>query len=731
VIDWPGEDGPVSVEASGKGLVRFGAFEVDLRTGEVRKHRLRMRLQDQPLQVLVALIDRPGEIVTRDELVRRLWADGTVIDYEGGLNAAVTRLRQALSDSAGRPRYIETVARRGYRWIAPVERDEERPPATVDHNIRPTQSLPAPRAVSKLVAAGVAAAAISLGAVAWWALVTHNRPEHAITVLPLTTGLGAEANASFSPDGTLIVYEWEQEDHRRHIYMKEVGAGDPVPLTSGPSAEYGPEWSPDGRLIAFLRANGPGALDLYVVPPLGGVERKIATMPCPDPILTRHLVRRMAWTADANHVVVSVGGRRGQGEGLLLVSIADGSQRWLTDPNPDANSGDREPAVSPDGRQVAFVRGETAGIQTIFLLPLTADLRPAGLPQPLPGSSRSRSPAWSRDGKEILFTGMVPGLADGGLAKLRIAGGAPVRIPLAGVAANTPTVSRTGRVAFTRIRLESGIWQQEVSYGSRPAPPPVRLTKVSTIDGNADYSPDGRRITFASDRSGTRQIWTCARTGAPCQALTSFAVSYGAGSPRWSPDGRQIAFDSGANGRMHIYVVDANGGSPRRLTDDQTGGVVPRWSHDGAWIYFSSSRSGANEIWKIPSAGGAPLRVTRSGGFVAMEAPAANALFYTKAPEEADLFRSDMDGSHERLVLRGVAKRGFVVTSDRIYYLHEDADASPSLRVFMLPSADDQLIARIVEPIYLGLGLSPDGGYLIYTQIRIASNLMLAEGVFR
>jgi dipeptidyl aminopeptidase/acylaminoacyl peptidase len=439
----------------------------------------------------------------------------------------------------------------------------------------------------------------------------------------------------------------------------------------------------------------------------------------------------MAWTADANHVVVSVGGHRGQGEGLLLVSIADGSQRWLTDPKPDVILGDREPAVSPDGRQLAFVRGEPAGTQTIFLLPLTADLRPAGLPQPLPGSGRSRSPAWSRDGKEILYTGMGPGMADAGLSKLRIAGGAPVRIPSAGVAASMPTVSRTGRVAFTRIRLESGIWRQEVPSGSRPALQPVRLTKVSTIDGNADYSPDGQRITFASDRSGTRQIWTCTSIGAPCQALTSFGVSYGAGSPRWSPDGQQIAFDSGADGRMHIYVVNANGGSPRRLTDDLTGGVVPRWSHDGAGIYFSSSRSGANEIWKIPSTGGAPVRVTRSGGFVSMEAPAANALFYTKTPEQADLFRSDMDGSHERLVLRGVAKRGFVVTSDRIYYLHEDADASASLRVFMLQSGDDQRIAQIVEPIFLGLGLSPDGRYLIYTQIRIASNLMLAERVFR
>jgi Tol biopolymer transport system component len=312
-----------------------------------------------------------------------------------------------------------------------------------------------------------------------------------------------------------------------------------------------------------------------------------------------------------------------------------------------------------------------------------------------------------------------------------VAGGEPMRILSAGTAAAMPTVSRTGRVAFSRIKIESGIWRQEVSSEGRPVLPPVPLTKAATIDGDADYSPDGRHIVFASDRSGTRNIWTCQSDGAHCHALTSFGASYGTGSPRWSPNGRQIAFDSSAAGRMDVYVMDANGGSPRRLTLDQKGGHVPRWSRDGAWIYFTSSRSGADEIWKIPSAGGAPVRVTHAGGFIAMETPVANALFYTKTPEQADLFRCEIDGSHERLVLRGVAKQGFVVTQDRVYYLHQDPDASVSLRAFMLEGGAETRIAQFVEPMFLGLGLSPDGRYLLYTQMRIASNLMLAEGVFR
>src|SRR4051795_4395402 len=95
--------------------VRFGVFEVDLDRAELRKHGLRVRLQEQPFQVLATLLSSPGEVVTREELIHRLWPDGTVVDFDRGLNAAVTRLRQALSDLNETPRHVETVARGAYR----------------------------------------------------------------------------------------------------------------------------------------------------------------------------------------------------------------------------------------------------------------------------------------------------------------------------------------------------------------------------------------------------------------------------------------------------------------------------------------------------------------------------------------------------------------------------------------------------------------------------------------
>ena len=117
--------------SAGTREVRFGVFKVDLRTGELYKHGLRLKLQDQPFKILVLLLERPGDVVTREELRQKLWPADTFVDFDTSLNTAIKKLRDALCDSAEKPRYIETLPRRGYRFIAPVENGDLTPPATV------------------------------------------------------------------------------------------------------------------------------------------------------------------------------------------------------------------------------------------------------------------------------------------------------------------------------------------------------------------------------------------------------------------------------------------------------------------------------------------------------------------------------------------------------------------------------------------------------------------------
>src|ERR1700733_14962301 len=104
-----------------RGPLRFGVFEVDLRAGELRKHGLRVRLQEQPFQVLAMLVEHPGEVVTREELQKKLWPSDIFVDFDHGLNKAITKVRDALGDSAESPHFVETVGRRGYRFLLEVK----------------------------------------------------------------------------------------------------------------------------------------------------------------------------------------------------------------------------------------------------------------------------------------------------------------------------------------------------------------------------------------------------------------------------------------------------------------------------------------------------------------------------------------------------------------------------------------------------------------------------------
>ena len=710
--------------------VRFGVFEVDLRSAELRKQGLRVRLQEQPFQVLAALLERPGEVVTREELIRRLWADGTVVDFDRGLNAAITRLRQALSDGADVPRYVETVARRGYRFIAPIETiDEKAHAASVPIPPPSTRPFKQPSGPMVLGALGIALSSALFAGWWWFAPSLANRAEPALHVVPLTAGGGQERNPSFSPDGSQVVYEWMPEDGARHLYVKVVGAGDPIALTSGSDSDHGPAWSPDGRLIAFLRELNESTVKIFVIPPVGGVERQVAEAASPDYLVLQRFHRRLDWTRDSRHVIVSVPEHIGGPERLLLVSVDSGEKRWLTNPFDGARYEDREPAVSPDGRTVAFARGELAVNEVIHLLPLSDGLLPAGPPRRVPSAGRGRSPAWTPDGKRILYSDLNPGTTfNSGIWVVGLdRRDTPRLLQALGRNAAIPTFSQTGRLAYSRLITESDLWRQEIPNHSGAISSPVRLSGSASLDFNPQYSPDGAKIAFSSDRYGRREIWTCASDGTHCDQVTRFNTEFVTGTPRWSPDGKQIVFDSSVGGNSHIYVVNATGGSPRRMTDSQTRGLLPSWSHDGKWIYFCSAATGRREVWKVPCSGGHAVQVTRNGGYIAFDSPDSRFLYYTKTEQNAKLFRSSVDGSGETEVLAGVANRAFVVTSDRIFYERENPNHSTDIRAFSLATGKDVRLLSIPAKLFLGLSVSPDGKYLAYSQFRVKSNLMLVD----
>src|SRR5215471_2526370 len=203
----------MAAPSTSSSIVRFGPFEADLTARELRKQGRKVRLQEQPFRVLALLLQRPGEVVMREDLRQALWPADTFVEFDHGLNTAIKKIRQALNDSADSPRFIETLPRQGYRLLMPVEVPQ---PLAVNQ--------PHHRLVNWLA---VLLGTTAIGAAGAWFL-SRSEPEDSIQPIPLTTYVGAETGPSLSPDGTQIAFTWDGETRDNFdIYVKAVGSETP------------------------------------------------------------------------------------------------------------------------------------------------------------------------------------------------------------------------------------------------------------------------------------------------------------------------------------------------------------------------------------------------------------------------------------------------------------------------------------------------------------------------
>jgi Tol biopolymer transport system component len=257
----------------------------------------------------------------------------------------------------------------------------------------------------------------------------------------------------------------------------------------------------------------------------------------------------------------------------------------------------------------------------------------------------------------------------------------------------------------------------------------MRLIGSTRVDEGPQLSPDGKKIAFSSNRTGSYEIWICDSDGSNAQQLTSLA-GY-SGCPSWSPDGERIAFCS-IQEQWGIFVISANGGKPKRLITSPATDSYPSWSRDGKWIYFGSDRSGENQVWKVPSGGGEAVRVTRKGGFGAVESPDGQWLYYTKTLGATDrLWKVPREGGEETQVLESVYEMAFAIVKEGIYFIPKPDSADRySIQFFNFATKRVRSITTVERPVYIGLSLSvsPDGRWILYSQMdQMGSDLMLVE----
>ncbi len=572
-----------------------------------------------------------------------------------------------------------------------------------------------------LLAASLIAAVIAISATAYYLLNRSTaRAPALLNIVPFASLPGRESEPDFSPDGNQLAFTWDGgEGGQTDIYVKLIGAGTPLRLTNDTDDEISPVWSPDGRHIAFIRI-GKTQNQVLIVPALGGPERKLLS--------GSRRIARLTWSRDGKWLAMADAQDARNNQQIVMVSVETGEKRPLT--NPPASSNDYRPAFSPDGRQVAFTRDWDLFVTAVN----------GGVEKKLTtGSRRIDGMAWTADGRDIIFDSGRTGNRT--LWRVAATGGEPEALFSGGSIYSLPAVSRQSqRLAFTETYLDSNIRRLELPPTDKSGhgvainwDAMTRLITSQREDDSPQFSPDGKKIAFASNRAGSMEIWVCPSGGSSPLQLTHMVTQ--AGSPRWSPDGRYLAYDAQQEMQGDIFVIDAEGGAPRRLTTEPSADVLPSWSRDGAWIYFCSNRGGDRQIWKMPATGGHAVQLTRKGGFEAVEAPDGKTVYYSKNRGVNGLWTVPATGGEETPVPE-LAQAGYwrswTMTGDGIYFIANAGPAPPRpLNFFSFAMRRVTQIGTVDrDPLWYvpGLAVSPDGRWLLYAQFdRNMSNIMLVE----
>jgi Tol biopolymer transport system component/DNA-binding winged helix-turn-helix (wHTH) protein len=647
-------------------LVRFGTFEVDLPAGELRKGGVKLKLTGQPFQVLTILLERPGEVVTRDELQKRLWPD-TFVDVDHNLNTAINKIREVLGDSAESPRFVETLPRRGYRFVAPVD-GAQTTDLPVGLGLQQESRMPwAPRTSILFVVLVLSAAA---GLFIYKRLQSPtSSQQRALTRVTFDDGL--QIGATWSPDGRFIAYS-SNRGGKFDVWVQQVSGGGPVQITHSPGHNWQPDWSPDGKYIAYRSESGEGGL--FIIPALGGtgLERKISSFGYyprwspdgsqilfqtnqsrlsdmnqfnavsldgsqPREILTEfakhHVLKSAAWHPDGKRISVWVWNKGGVptfwtvpiagGEGvrseidpqiigqLAEVTLSLNDELWR----------DFKFSWMPSGRAIFFER-TFRGVKNLWKLTVDPEtLRILAIERVTTGSGLDTELALSADGKRLAFTveseQVQAWLFPFDATRGRVTGsGQAVTSP--GIEAWQPTLTRDGRkLAFAATR--AGRWELWVKSLVDGREAPIAADDYQRY--TPEWSPDGTRLAYGRLKTiGTRErrllVWSAeSRDEEPLTAPSNQQMYV----YDWSSDGKQILVAQEEDQTHEVWLRSAapmpNSEPARKIISNPAYDLYqPHFSPDGRWIVFEAIRSqptlNESTLYVTPATGGPWIRIT-------------------------------------------------------------------------------------------------------------------------
>ncbi|HSR70542.1 MAG TPA: winged helix-turn-helix domain-containing protein [Acidobacteriota bacterium] len=670
-------------------------------------------LEPKVMRVLQELARQAPEVVSRRALMDRVWPHEHVTEHV--LSRCISELRKALADEARSPRYVETIRKGGYRLLCVPRQAEE-------------HKVPSP---------GLACGTRSryAGHLLWLALIV---PVLAVALsfffswdppradglrrgIPLTAYPGSELDPALSPDGDLLAFSWDGPGGDNFdIYLQRVGESSPRRLTDHAGEDKNPLFLNDGR-IAFVRS-AAGEEGIYAVDFEG--EGGAGPGKVSETLLTRCNtgdIPDLALSSDGRYLYFSDLPAHGRPPSAVYrLDLQSGQRQPVTRP-PEYAFGDRDLALSNDGKQLAFARAEVAGVEELFVTDLVS-----GRTRQLTFESESiMGLSWTPDDGRILFASSRDFVNLLWSVPADASGKASARSDLGGQLHDPYLSPASRRLVFEYKEFQSNIWSAQVQ-----ATGTVRfketLAPSTRWDLAAAAASDGR-VAFASTRSGYPALWTYSPVSGRTQRLTDPSVL--PGRPSWSPDGERLVFSDRSTGQAELLQVSSAGGVPVRLTDSPHNEIAPSYSSDGRRIYFGSDQGGQWQLRVIDRQRREDGAVAASGGAIrGIESPDGKFLYFARHSRPG-LWRKPLPEGPETLLTAGPAAGAWMewtLGPGVLYYL-EHTPTGSYLHSHRL--GDGAQRVAIPGRLYQGGGmaLTPAGDFLLTRLDRSESDILMAE----
>ncbi|MGA8277811.1 MAG: winged helix-turn-helix domain-containing protein [Rhodanobacteraceae bacterium] len=703
--------------------MQIGDQIVDIGTHRVVSHPENARLTSKATAVLLDLVEHAGNTVSRDRLLDHVW-NGRCPTPDV-LTQAIKELRRALGDDSRLPRYIETIPKVGYRLCVPVvvlANDDGEPARVLTNGVENRDraadglSEEATTAVRRAHALAFRVLfaliiATALAAMGWWMLTRHGP---SVGVSPpvwrvagkrvLTADPGPEWRARVSPDGTRIAYLKENPDTRlSKIWIRGVDSSRSIRLTTEEHLdEELPVWSPDGAQIAFERFD-EASCQMYTAPALGGAERRIGAC---HSVSTNYF----DWTPDGRALITSVfvmnDNNRTYGLRLVHWDIDSGQKvplKYARSPEEQ----DLEAHYSPDGTQIAFRRG-LAPVSDLFVMSAHG-----GKPRRTTHlAARIHGYAWTADSSAIVFSSDYEGanalyvvdLSDQHVRPLGIA------------SAEYPDMARNGDiVTYVITRASSRLLEFSLhDHSAKPVP-------IAASTGNDDapvLSPDGRKLVFISDRSGSSQVWLYDFNDSNPLRLTDFADGKLI-NPVWDASGKQVLVTRKLGAVGSLVEIDP---ATRRVhvVSSKTDRVLygDRGPRPGEYLVVVDAGSGRTVLYLLNRNAAGDVQRTQLAGNVsrARYDPATGNVYYTKI-SQVGLFRRSIAGGGEQQITQriyGFVTDGWQVLDGKIWYTPSMLNAPTVLHRLDPATGIDEVVAKIDAAVRdVRFAVSPDRQHVV------------------